>query len=419
MQANHGTANGFGVWAGGVLLGLAFLMSGCYNTFPSVRPDKRAVVLEQPEVEIAEAALLDVRIAVFDPGKLPESKNASRGLSTEIRDVEARYIPIQLKQTLQESRYWGAIRVVPDGRSGDEVLVSGEILKSNGEELSVQVRAVDARGQEWFDEKFKSAVSEEQCRAALDNGTEVFPNAFNSIANTLAGHYRELSQEDIAEIRNVAEMRFAEEMLPGAFEGYLVEEGSLTRLVRLPSEEDEFMGRVRRVRDRDYMFVDTLDSNYGKLHGDMKSAYTDWRYSRIVAMNAQREVDRKKNAQIKKGVAITVAAAAAGALAGKSSGYNPAYSGALGAAAGAGVALVLQAQAEAEIEAEHNRAALEELGKAFGVEIEPVRIQVEDEVIELSGSAETQFSQWREILAEIYRTETEPRLDDEDSGSAF
>lgn len=122
-------------------------------TYMKVNPDMEKVALIPVQTEIPESLLLDVRIQVFDPGELPSSENASRGLSEEIRKAESHYMAIQLRNAMQQTGHWGAVRVVPAETSGDEVLVTGRILKSNGEVLKLKIGVSDATGKHWFKEK--------------------------------------------------------------------------------------------------------------------------------------------------------------------------------------------------------------------------------------------------------------------------
>ena len=388
-------------------------------TYMKVAPDKKKIALIPVQTEIPESQLLDVRIEIFDPGKLPSSKNASRGLSEEIREAESHYMAIQLRNAMQQSGHWGAVRVVPAETSGDEVRVTGRILKSNGEELELKIGAIDATGQQWFKEKtFKGAVGADMYKESSKNQIEVFQNVYNKIANALAVHRRTMTSEQVHEIRQVAEMRFAEELAPGTFMGYLRKERTaLTKerfmIDRLPSEDDEMLERVRQVRERDYMLVDTLDIQYEGLYRDMEEVYTGWRKSRLDEMNMIREVDRKKNAEAWKGAGIILAGAILGAAYGQAAGntgyYNPMIPSLVGAAAGVGVAKMLEADQIAE-EAEINKVALEELGISFAAEVEPIVLEVEGETIKLTGSAKAKHQQWREVLARLYKVETEPEI---------
>jgi hypothetical protein len=57
-------------------------------------------------------------------------------------------------------------------------------------------------------------------------------------------------------------------------------------------------------------------------------------------------------------------------------------------------------------EAKIHATALAELGESFNSEIQPVVVEVQGETRRLQGSAETQYGEWRELLKEIYSTET-------------
>jgi len=398
--------------SGSCILLLLLLVSpmGCM-TYPRVSVDRKKVDLIHVQTDIPESHLLDVRIQIFNPGKLPSSKNASRGLSEEIRIAESQYMAIQLKKTLQKTGHWGAVRVIPTESSGDEVLVTGRIVKSNGEELKLEIEASDAMSMQWFKKSFKGAVNIQMYDESSKEQTEVFQNVYNQIANKLGAYREEMESDRVREIRQVAEMRFAEQLAPAAFSGYLKEgekKGQI-KIDRLPSEDDEMLARVRRVRERDYMLVDTLDAHYESLDR-MNVVYTDWRKSRLVEMNVIREVDDRKNKQKLKAVALVTAGIVLGALGGQSQGYNPGWSSAVGGVAAAGVTLLLDADRISE-EAEINKTALEELGISFAADVEPTVLEVEGQTVELTGSAEAKYEQWREVLGKLYQIESGPDIE--------
>ena len=82
----------------------------------------------------------------------------------------------------------------------------------------------------------------------------------------------------ITQIRRIAEMKFAQEFSPDAFAEHVAETRSgETVLVRLPAEDDPMLGRVRKVREREYVFIDTLDEYFAEFHDSMQSPYQDWR----------------------------------------------------------------------------------------------------------------------------------------------
>ena len=102
---------------------------------------------------------LNISIAVFDPG-LPADQSLYRAQQVfpRVREIEAKFLPFVLRDTLVKTQEWGAVRVVPRADVAAELLVSGTIVRSNGETLELKIRAVDASGRVWLDEVFAGAV---------------------------------------------------------------------------------------------------------------------------------------------------------------------------------------------------------------------------------------------------------------------
>jgi hypothetical protein len=92
----------------------------------------------------------------------------------------------------------------------------------------------------------------------------------------------------------------------------------------------------------------------------------------------------------------------AGIAAATSDDRNVRTAGAVGIYAGGGlVKSGLERRAEANI----HSLALEELGQSLEAEITPQVIELEDRTVQLSGTIDDQYSQWREILSDIYAAE--------------
>jgi hypothetical protein len=51
-------------------------------------------------------------------------------------------------------------------------------------------------------------------------------------------------------------------------------------------------------------------------------------------------------------------------------------------------------------------AALKELASSFDGEVAPLLIEVEGHQLRLAGSAEQQFTEWREVLHKVFTLET-------------
>jgi hypothetical protein len=123
---------------------LLLLQAGC-STLGLQRDIGSDVPLQRALAEIPEDHLLDVWIELFDPGTLPKDKYDAGGLSMDIRQAESRYLPVELRDVMEKTGYWGAVRVVPRDTEGGEVVVRGTILASDGERPTPD-SALDATG---------------------------------------------------------------------------------------------------------------------------------------------------------------------------------------------------------------------------------------------------------------------------------
>lgn len=418
------------------LLAAVALVAGCSYTYEKREASDRTVIMERPQTEIAESELLDVRIRTFGAGELTGSEDEKIGLSEEIRNAEGRYAAVQLRRTMQQSGYWGAVRVVPADYSGGDLLVSGRVLHSDGEALKLEVTVTDATGTEWFTRSYEGVVEADAYEGAAKIGVEPFSFLYTQISNDIARQRAELPDDRLAEIRRVAELRFAGEFAPEAFGGYVKraeekepESDGLKRLfaslvaapaeaaapsgpyeaVRLPAEDDPMMERVRRIRARENLVVDALDQQYETLSRRMGDAYANWRSARLTEMNALRSVEDQRDSRVARGAALAIVGILAGVAISRSC-DNCGSSGAVlgGFVAAKGIQDAYEAHTQASADEKIHRASLEELGKSVETDIEPIVVEVEGETVELRGSADAKFRQWRDVMKRLYEREVGP-----------
>ena len=375
-------------------LTVALGMGGCVSQTvksTSVPP------LDYPSKAVSDAEVLDVGVAILDPGigELTEDEP----VYPEVRRAESTFIANQLTKTLQEVGAWGAVRVVPDTQQFTDLLVSGEILHSDGEKLELAVRVSDARGILWIDKTYSGTTS----RYAYDGrnaGTQdPFLMVYRNIANDMLRVFSALNTRDRLAIRQVAELRFARSFSEDAFGDYLEQDKKGTyRIKRLPADSDPMLERVRNLRQRNYVFVDTLQGYYGGFADEMYSPYQEWRklsYEEVVAL---RELESESNTRLLAGAAAIVAGIAA-------QGSSSEYANAAGVVGIIGGASILKSGLEKRAEASIHSLALEELSQSLEAEITPRVIELEDRTVRLSGNVEDQYAQWRELMADIYATE--------------
>jgi hypothetical protein len=382
---------------------LLVLLSSCGPSVPGRQVQEQVAPL-MAQRELAENELLNVSIMVFDPGKLPAGEEQRQGLSPEIREAEARFVPVHLKYTLQRSGYWGAVRVVPNDDNGAEVLVKGRIEYSDGESAALSVEAVDSRNVLWFRKTYAETTRPMDRNATEPEKKDLFQDLFNTIANDLVAYRNRLQPREVDEIRRIAELRYGAEMAPDVFSQYLARDNyGRINLVHLPADDDPMLARVRKIKTRDDMLIDAINGYYEAYYRDLWEPYTNWRKFRTEEVVALRELEREALAQQVLGVAAIVGAIAISAAADVD---TRAATSTLQDVMVAGGAYAIYSGMQKSEESRINKEAIEELGVSFSSEAEPLVIEVEGETIRLTGSAEQQYARWRKLLKELYARET-------------
>lgn len=359
------------------------------------------VEAELPDGEIPEERLLDVAIDLFSPSIDDHDREAlaEKGVQPSVRKAEARFIPTHLRNTLQSTGQWGAVRVVPGGVPWAELSVLGKIEKSHGKELKVQVVAWDATGRKWLDEDYQHKARVLSYAAENVDGLDPFQSLYNEIANDLVKAREKRKREELVRIREVARLRFASEFAPDTFGPYLETDGKgRYEVARLADESDPMLLRLRLIRERDDMFVDTLNAYYSDFHARMGKPYDDWRANSYTEQAAYDAINNKKWAKwIGGGLAILGGLFAPGDRRGAD--------GDIRDIAIIGGVAAIQSGFQDKAESEIHKDALEELGESFGADVSELIVDVDGKIVELKGSAEEQFGQWRALLRQIARTD--------------
>ena len=376
-----------------LMVGLA-LLTGCVS---ETVKSTQVPALDAPESLTPEAELLDVGVVILDPGISTVEDEAL--VYPEVRRAEATFMAAELTQVLTEQGGWGAVRVVPDDRQFSDVLVKGTILRSDGEALELKIAVSDARGTVWLDKRYTGVTS----RYAYEQGTRVkqdpFLAVYRMIANDMLQIFNGVAAEDRTEIRQVAEMRFARDFANGAFADYLQEdEQGQISLRRLPAEDDPMLNRIRGLRQRHYVFVDTLQGHYTGFSEEMYEPYQEWRKASYEETVALRELESEAQREMIAGGAAIIA----GIVAQTSGSRTTRSAGAVGVIGGGAL---LKSGLEKRAESKIHSLALEELGQSLDAEITPRVIELEDRTVQLTGNVEDQYDQWRELLADIYAAE--------------
>ena len=68
------------------------------------------------------------------------------------------------------------------------------------------------------------------------------------------------------------------DLAPTVFDDYIAEDDKGRREIRrLPADDDPMAGRLRRIRERDQLFIDTLNEHYANFYYGIALPYEGWR----------------------------------------------------------------------------------------------------------------------------------------------
>ena len=375
---------------------ILFFLTGCAaHNAQKVGP----TTMMKAQEEILEDQLFDVGIQVFESEKISEEQAKEEHTSEEIRKAENHFIPYHMKNTLQQSGYWGAVRVLPTVAESIDVLIKGKILESNGELLVLQIEVVDATGKRWFTKKYESESSLASYSGNRMGEKDAYQDIYNAISNDMATYRMNLPPDAAKKIRTVSKLKFAEDFAPSAFNGYLAKDKNIITVNRLPADDDPIMIRLLKIRERENMYVDTLNGYYEEYYSEMWASYENWRKLNYEEVKAIKKI--KRDATMRKLAGVLLLAGAIALNSGQSN-----NTGALQASMILIGGQVIVQGFNISKEAEIHSAAIKELSESFGSEMRPIVMELEGNQYELTGSAEEQFKHWRELLQQIYFAET-------------
>ncbi|MDB9843561.1 hypothetical protein N8137_03685 [Porticoccaceae bacterium] len=357
-----------------------------------------ALVLRTPSQQIPDTALLDVGIPTLNDGLYLADEDDT--VFPEVRFAEAIYFSNQLAKVMEKSGAWGAIRVTPSANVIMDLYITGTILQSDGETMDLEIQVKDSSGKQWFAKKYKQTTGKYAYDRRLKRLGDPFENLFIRIANDLLAYREKLSDQQAIELRTISELRFAKSFSPEAFDNYVSErrDGTL-KIDRLPAENDSILMRVRKIRERDYLYVDTMQDYYDGFSQQMHFAYQDFRRASYDSVVRARQLDRQGNRRIIAGIGAILAG-----IYGRSQANTRVTSDASTATAAVG-GFVLKSGLEKKQEAAAYNESIAEMGSSLEAEIAPQVIELEDRTVTLTGTVQAQYQQWQDLLHKIYKQE--------------
>lgn len=317
---------------------------------------------------------VDVGLVIFDAGiPADESTHSKLGVFPEIRKAEAKYMPVILREILINSGDWGVVRVLPEPLESSELLVTGTIQHSDGQRLELHIAARDAAGMQWLDRVYTGTTTPADYPVKVPG--DPFMEVYQEIAADLLAVRQQMSARQLANLRQIALMRYASALAPEVFGSYLAPtpEGGYT-LVRLPAEDDPMLARVIRIRNQEYLFIDTVDEQYAQLAEEMAPTYNLWRQYGAEQAEYRDEYQSRVGSRDSQGRR--------------------------------GSFVALEQTYNAYKWSKIHEQDLDELALGFNNEVAPTVMEVSGTVFKLTGSLNTQYTEWRAILQRIFALET-------------
>ena len=389
-----------------VVLSLVVLISGCASTSGggySVGPRDGVGQVQNGKPIDLPTSELSVLIPILDPS-IPENSAdyEKEGIWPELRRAEANRFAVQLRDAVADTGVFGAVRVSPDDTATAHLYVTGKILESNGELIKIRIEVKDISGKRLLNKTYSYTATEYSLNDPRNPNGDLYLPVFKKAASEIGKLSKKLNAKKVTELSGIEEIRFAESFSRDYFSSYIKTKSGKTKLVGFPSNSDPMLKRVRALRVKDQMFMDTIQTDYDSFRNEMNEDYMTWQRQAYTESKAAREAQAQANMKMFVGI-LSVAAGAA--IASNSNSSASAYGGS--AVALAGVSAIASGVRDGK-QAEAHRESLGELGRSLNIQLAPKVMKIEDRTVELTGTASEQFTVWRGFLREIYEVEKTP-----------
>ena len=400
---------------------------------PAVGPalSKTIEKAEQAQKQPTDAPTrtLDIVVPAFDAG-LTSTKDSDAPVWPELRRAEANLFAIELKNALERTEKFGAVRVTPDRSATAAIYVMGRIAESKGHSVEIDLAVADISGRDLVHEKggfgfgkrkpkmhdifktksFSLDVDEKFFKNLRHKNQQPYQPLFDEAAAFVVDLLKTNDDKQANDLNKLTDMRFAASFSQDAFAEHMETKQGRVILTSLPSENDSMYQKVRAIRVRDQLFVDQLQIDYEQFAAKIAPSYRLWQEQTLTEYQAQKQA-KKDAAKAAVGAALMLGLAIAAGSSAYDNNYDPvgdtlATTTMVGAGM-IGIGLASDAIKSSE-EAKMHNDLIKELGESVEIDVAPKVVAFEEKEKELVGDAKEQFSQWRAFLKTIYELEKTP-----------
>lgn len=357
---------------------------------------------------------LDVVIPVFDPG-LPLNDRGDvdykavgkAGLWPQLRRAEANRFAVETKRAVEKLGTFGSVSVVPTATASADVYLLGSIDKSDSEIIKLSVNVLDSQGKLWGKRQFEHKVAKGFYRDRTNDNKDPYSPVFMQIADYVYELLKTKSEKEKETIKHITELRYAQLYAPEVFSQHLKLKKTWSgnyeyKLRSLPSQNDSVVNRIKPLRVQDQLFIDRLQTQYEGFHAKSDDSYRAWQKETLPEILATKKSRSDRNVRIGAGLAMATLAV----LLGQNSNSTAGELGTIVGVVASGALLKSAMDKNAELKV--HKQSLDELGESLDLELSPQLITHNDQTIELTGTANEQYQQWKNHLKAIYELEKTP-----------
>ena len=358
-------------------------------------------------------------------------RNETNRVWPEIRKTEAIRSATKIRDALIALNQFESVTVFPNTEVSADLFVLGEIMRSDGEIMTIRWRLVDATGKVWIPSNGRKKETTHRVPLGWHQrfggpGKDPFQKLYNDIAADVYAVLQEKARAHkrvvdsnkrknngkrtrrLSELENIVAVRelvIANYFAPRLYGDYIKEENSgksnsRIKLVSLPDQNDPNWVRLQSFVLRDAEFANLMNSHYDTFRQKIDPNYEEWLRDIYGISREIRRLNRRANLEKIMGAAITL-----GAIVAAENEDNTGVRDRILAVGGiAGSALLIDGFLKGANRKTQIR-IFNELANSYHDSLADTRVELEGKTIELKGTATEQFTQWRELLYDLYTKE--------------
>lgn len=359
---------------------------------------------------------LDVVIPVFSSGLPTDSRGeidyqavSDQGLWPQLRRAEANRFAVETKRAVENLGTFGSVSVVPTATASGDVYVLGTINQSDSEVIKLSVNVVDSQGKSWGKRQFKHTVAPGFFRDKTNDNKDPYAPIFTEVADYVYQLLQSKSEKQKETIKAVTELRYAQLYAPEVFSQHLKLNKTWNgnyeyELVSLPSNNDKMVNRIKPLRVQDQLFIDRLQTQYEGFHAKSNESYRAWQKETLPELIAVNKARTERNVKVGAGIALATLAILLDRNSDSAAGEVGTIAGAIGST------ILISSAMDKNAELTVHKQSLDELGESLDLELSPQLMTHKDQTVELTGTANEQYQQWKNHLQKIYELEKTPNL---------